>query len=264
MKPVRSAWHSFPDVVIAAQEAMVKTHPCYKAAKTGDAEAADDLVRDVLKPDAVSAILRLAGGRWPTLVSAHAVEESGRNAIPQAIATHIGEQLGWPVDESVVQTNIVNHTGADGYARLGRPALFDGIILPGAIYLLVDDFVGQGGTLANLRGYIESNGGVVIGAMALTGKPYSARLAVTDFMLESLRQKHEQLESWWRDKFGYGFESLTESEARYLERSSDADLIRNRILEAEQGTSDPGNQTAHGADERAGDVRTLPSELKCE
>jgi adenine/guanine phosphoribosyltransferase-like PRPP-binding protein len=41
----------------------------------------------------------------------------------------------------------------------------------------VDDFVGQGGTLANLIGFIKSLGGHVVGATALTGKPYSAKLA---------------------------------------------------------------------------------------
>ena len=35
--------------------------------------------------------------------------------------------------------------------------------------------IGQGGTLANLRGRIEKRGGRVVGAVALTGKPYSAR-----------------------------------------------------------------------------------------
>ncbi len=34
---------------------------------------------------------------------------------------------------------------------------------------LVDDFIGQGGTIANLKGYIESNGGQVILATTLTG-----------------------------------------------------------------------------------------------
>ena len=59
-------------------------------------------------------------------------------------------------------------------------------------YVLVDDFVGMGGTLANLRGYIESNGGRVLGAVALTGKPYSAKLTLEEKTLEELRQTHGQ------------------------------------------------------------------------
>ena len=44
---------------------------------------------------------------------------------------------------------------------------------------MVDDFIGQGGTLANLRGWIEEHGGKVVAAVALTGKPYSANPSLT-------------------------------------------------------------------------------------
>ena len=36
------------------------------------------------------------------------------------------------------------------------------------------------------------------------------------------------------ERFGHRFDRLTQSEARYLERTPDADTIRNRIAEAEQ------------------------------
>ncbi len=101
--------------------------------------------------------------------------------------------------------------------------------------MLVDDFVGQGGTLANLRGYIEANGGWVVLTTTLTGKSYSAKLSLTEETLQKLRGQHgEELENWWKERFGYGFEGLTESEARYLERSDDVDTIRDRILAAAQ------------------------------
>jgi hypothetical protein len=100
--------------------------------------------------------------------------------------------------------------------------------------LVVDDFVGQGGTLANLKGHIESNGGVVIGATALTGKPFSAVLSPTQEQLTALREKHGQnLETWWHERVGYGFDCLTQSEARYLEHSPDVDTIRSRLIEEE-------------------------------
>lgn len=53
---------------------------------------------------------------------------------------------------------------------------FEGDIETGHEYLMVDDFIGQAGTLANLRGWVEKQGGGVIGAVGLTGKPYSAML----------------------------------------------------------------------------------------
>jgi hypothetical protein len=41
---------------------------------------------------------------------------------------------------------------ADGFKRLANQALFSGTVVPGQWYFVVDDFVGQGGTLANLIG----------------------------------------------------------------------------------------------------------------
>jgi len=67
----------------------------------------------------------------------------------------------------------------------------------------------------------------------LTGKGYSATLALRADTLTALRAKHgPELEDWWRKTFGYGFDALTESEARYLLRAENADAVRDRILEA--------------------------------
>jgi hypothetical protein len=77
--------------------------------------------------------------------------------------------------------------------------------------LLVDDFIGQGGTLANLRGLVETKGDTVIGATILTGKAYSAKLRPDDQTLSSGRANMENsLKKWWFATFGYGFERLTE------------------------------------------------------
>ena len=86
------------------------------------------------------------------------------NAIPAVLTQLISERLGTPFDTNVVQTNIVGHTGADGYGRLARQAAFDGVVERGRQYVMVDDFIGQGGTLANLRGWVEKKGGTVVGA----------------------------------------------------------------------------------------------------
>lgn len=137
------------------------------------------------------------------------------------------------VEAGIVQANIVNHTGATGWARIARPPRFSGEVVAGRNYVLVDDFIGQGGTLANLRGHIIGGGGNVMGAITLTGKEYSAKLASQAATLEELRRKHgKEIENWWRDNFGHSFEGLTESEARYLIRAEDAHTIRTKLAEA--------------------------------
>ena len=234
IKPPRTPWGNFPDVLIHASESAVKQHPAYKAAKSGDDGAAADLVLDTFNLEQAMNLKRIAVERAPMLVSAHAFEREGVNAIPEVFADQLGKVLQWPVDAGVVQVNVVSHTGAGGFWRMARQAEFEGAVVPGQDYVLVDDFVGMGGTLANLKGYIESNGGKVLAAVSLTGKPHSAKLALSPERLYELRNKHgAELENWWLERFAHGFDALTESEARYLARTETADTVRDRIAAAE-------------------------------
>lgn len=234
-KPPRVPWGDFPDVLIHTSESAVKQHPAYRDAKTGDDEAALQLIEDTFDFNQTHQLERIAGDRRPTLACAHAYENEGVNAIPAVLTDWIAGILHWPADFRIVQVNVVAHTGADGFSRLARQAIFRGPVVPDDVYVIVDDFVGMGGTLTNLRGYIESHGGRVLAATTLTGKPYSAKLRLTDERLNELRSKHgKELEDWWQARFGHAFDALTESEARYLARSPDADVIRNRIAAAEQ------------------------------
>ena len=242
IKPPRVPWREFPDAGLLAEVATTKHHPAYAAAKSGDSTAASDLVDDLVDDSATEAAQALTacvhGARPVVLLSAHAYESAGVNAIPAALAQLLSRRFDMPYDSRVVQTNVVGHTGADGYGRLARQAMFGGVVANGSEFLLVDDFVGQGGTLANLRGWVETQGGIVIGAVGLTGKAHSAKLKPSGEQLEELRQKHgPELEEWWHLRFGHAFDCLTQSEARYLARSPDADTIRNRIAAAEQAGS---------------------------
>jgi hypothetical protein len=246
MHPDRAPWApAFPDVLILADELTVKRHPAYTAAKEGDAASAADLVADLVTPDWANALKKLIGNRQPILASIHAQESAGINAIPEALADLLALQLGLTTDETIVQVNVVSHTGAGGFARLARQALFEGDVQTGADYLIVDDFIGQGGTIANFRGHIAAGGGRPIGAVVLTGKPYSTQLALSAKQLNALRGKHGALEAWWTQRFGFDFSYLTESEARYLVNTKDADTIRSRIAEAQQeADGDPGQGDA--------------------
>jgi hypothetical protein len=153
-RPTRAPWDAFADVVLHADIPTVKGHVDYDAAKAGDADAALRLVLATASSTAVEAVAGLAADRSPVLVPVHALESTGVNAIPLALAEEVARQLGWQVSLSVVQKNLVGHTGASGFARLARQAVFAGDVEPDRDYVLVDDFIGQGGTLANLRGHL--------------------------------------------------------------------------------------------------------------
>ena len=233
-QPPRVPWKAFADAVLLAGESETKKHPEYPSAKASDdAVAAANLVNSLVDETGIAAVRGLIAAvsesSDPILVSAHAWESQGLNAIPAALTRLLSERLDIPREITIVQTNVVSHTGADGYGRLARQACFDGLIEAGREYIMVDDFIGQGGTLANLRGWIEKQGGKVVGAIALTGKPYSAKLNPSQEQLHELRQKHgSDFEKWWKAHFGHAFDCLTQSEARYLARSPDVDTIRNR------------------------------------
>ncbi|WP_370550061.1 hypothetical protein NMD68_07710 [Edwardsiella tarda] len=241
----RPPWpDNFPDVVLHARLGGATSHPDYKAAKNGDELAARRLVADVLSKDAIGKIRRIIGKREVLLTAVHAEEASGRNKIPQAMADMLGHILHQHVDDNIVQAVRVGRSGMDGFARLANQPSFAGEVRRDAHYFILDDTLTQGGTLAGLRGYIEAQGGQVIGASALTGKLYSAKMALSASSLSRLRAHFggSNLEAWWKQQFGYGFDGLTESEAHYLLRAGDADAIRDRVLAARQ-TGDSSAQS---------------------
>ena len=237
-QPPRVGWpQDFPDAVLLAPESKTRRHPEYAAAKSGGAVAAVKLVHALVGEASIDAIRRLidrAGNGELVLVSAHAYEREGVNAIPAALSKLLSERLGMPFDTKCrADQHRRSHRRRRLYGRLARQAAFDGVVERGRQYVMVDDFIGQGGTLANLRGWVEKKGGTVVGAVGLTGKPYSAKLKVTKEQLHELGQRHgRNFEKWWREHFGHPFDCLTQSEARYLARSPDVDTIRNRLAAA--------------------------------
>ena len=163
MKPPRVPLFEFPDAVIHAEELAVKKHPQFDAAKGGDINAADRLARDLSRAGCVETLRSMLKELPVELVPIHALETTGVNEIPVALAKLLARQLKLPCNNSIVQSNSVGHTGASGFHRLAHQAQFVGEVIAGQQYFLLDDFVGQGGTLANLVGFICSRGGKVLG-----------------------------------------------------------------------------------------------------
>ena len=87
-------WVNFPDVLIHASESAVKQHPAYKAAKAGHGLSATALVNDTMSEQRNQQLVDLLRECTPTLVSAHAYEREGVNAIPDAFAVEISKAVG--------------------------------------------------------------------------------------------------------------------------------------------------------------------------
>ncbi len=229
-KPARAPWEpDFPPVLIHAARGEVTTHPWYAAARSGDVDAAALLVADTVSGPVVDRLAQLGAGRAPLLAAVHAHKLEGINVLAAVLAHGLQLLLGWDVDSELVQANIVDHAGDLGFGHLACQAVFAGQVEAGRAYVLVDDFIGQGGTIANLRGHIVRNGGAVLGATVLTGNASAAALPPAPATLEQLRNTHGKLEPWWEQHFGFGFDCLTGAEAGFLIANSDSAWVRVRI-----------------------------------
>nr|WP_294548150.1 hypothetical protein [uncultured Rhodopila sp.] len=239
----RTPWPAgFPEVVIHSVQKIRDSHPSYPAAKSGDPDAARALVMDLLAPVAINRLGHLLAGRRPLVLAVTADEVAGFNAIPDAMAQALAARLGLSaVAGQVVQSTKVGHTKASGWHRLVTPPLFTGDVVAGADYLLVDDHVGFGGTLANLRGFVEHHGGHVIGMTTLTETREARQIAVRNEVLEVLDKKHgDELKQFWRAEFGHGTECLTNIEAGYLCRVESLAAIKDRMAEAAESARRQG------------------------
>ncbi|NOG32299.1 phosphoribosyltransferase [Halomonas sp. TBZ9] len=230
----RTPWKDdFPRVPFATPLGSAEKHPDYMAAKSGDIDAAKRLVDDLVTDDCLGKVGIIMGIRQPVIVPVIAEEATGANRIPAAYAARIAKYFGLQVNPTIVQTVRAYHTNASADHRLANHAAFDGEVDVGQEYLIVDDTMTMGGTLAGLRGHIEAHGGQVIGATTLTGFNESGQLALSEKMRHDLWNKHGvPLDEFLKQEFGFGIDSLTQGEAGHYRKALSIDAIRNRIAAA--------------------------------
>lgn len=224
----------------------MKNNPCYAPAKRGESsDAAVSLVLNCIDDSSMISIKSVLSGRKPRVVAVHANEVSGRNKIPMAYGEVLAGVLSLDTDPGIVQASIANHSRAPSiYHRFASPPIFDGYVEKGADYVIIDDTCTAGGTLTNLRGFIEERGGCVIlmSVLALNGVSRSYDISLSPGTLHQLRKKHPQLDKWWVEKFGYGIDCLTEGEAGHLRSAPSFDAIRNRLIEARRDLGFDGDE----------------------
>jgi hypothetical protein len=223
-------------VVAQASYPRMVGHPAYSAAKKGESsEAALQLVYDCIADEAMLRIRGILEGRKPRIVAVHAEELQGRNKIPLAYGEVLAAVIGLDTDPGIVQSSVANHTNAASiYHRLVSQPHFDGYVERGAEYLLVDDTCTAGGTLANLKGFVEHHGGSVIAmsVLSLATPRLLYDISLSPATARQVSMRHPTLDAFWREDFGHGIECLTEGEAGNLRAAPSVDTIRNRLAEA--------------------------------
>jgi len=190
-----------------------------------------NLVDRLTTDETINQIKALISGSKPTLLPVLAAEQAGNNKIPLAMAEVLSDRLDLDIELGIVQREKVYRTGSD--YRLVFNTTFEGKVHPGRSYLILDDTLTMGGTLASLRGYVRNRGGKVIGASVMTARRRGVDLAVKPTMLEAIARKHGSAkDAFWRETFDYGIDYLTQSEAGHLRAASSVDQIRARIAAA--------------------------------
>lgn len=231
---IRTPWGDFPAIRVLYPTGTLKNtdEKLYLAAKSGDVSAAFNLLfNHVLQQNDIWKIGADFHEYTPILVPVLAEEHLGRNRLPATFAEILSGYLGFEVTNEIVQTVKANHTNANAYERIVRQAMFDGYVEPNRNYIILDDTVSMGGTLAALRGFIESKGGKVIAGIALTGYP-DLNIVPLEKTLNYVKNKHPQLVEWWLNEFGFPLDYLTQGELGHFKKPDSFDIIRDRLIEA--------------------------------
>ncbi|GHU05073.1 hypothetical protein FACS1894205_4380 [Alphaproteobacteria bacterium] len=138
----------------------------------------------------------------------------------------------------------------------------------GRTYILVDDVITQGGSINQLKHYIESRGGKVVAVVVMgsskTKDVDSLQLAMTKEMRIDLESKFgvKELEAFAKDYKLYGgdYRYLTESEARYLKTFKSLEHARKKLGNGNDQIDARGNRADPEGSE--GGRRVLPEGVR--
>lgn len=212
-------------------DAGIKAHNAYTAAKSGNPDAAVELVVGLALP-----FLQKIKDEIPNeciFVSPFAREATGDNAIPLLLSMACAQVFNGINETDIVQLQRVFHTGADPMERLIARPSFEGAVKANADYILVDDVTSMGGTLAELANYIQLNSGKVFGTITLVNAGRSKAFEPNPKHIKILK---ERFGDEIKQIFGIQPQALTANEANYLVGFKTVDEIRNRRLKAEKET----------------------------
>lgn len=234
-KPERSEWEKdFPKAITNGHLGNLKQDPDYQAAKAGDTDCAFNMVERLLKDETIEQMIEQFQPRRDNtvLLPVLAEENTGNNKIPLAVAQIISERTGIPCCETVFQTNHIGRTQKNADSRLLFHATFGGEVEKGKNYILIDDTLTMGGTMASLRSFVLQNGGNVSGVMVMSAQERSLQLAPTAEMIDNIRTKYgENIEEILKQELGYGLQELTNSEAAHILTYENAHTLRTRLAQ---------------------------------
>lgn len=212
----------------------LKNSQFYLRAKSGSARCAIKLIEQKITDAFIQDVSSLAEGKDDVIIlPVMAKEGMGNNKIPYASALFLSYFFDIRIDERIVQSSKAFRTGSGADHRLTVYPEFDGKPLKNHNYIIVDDTLAMGGTIATLRSYLMAKGANVIGAAVLTAHQGVTHLPIRDKMLNDIYRKHgDDAFTLWEEEFGYGIDCLTQGEAGHIKAARSVESLRDRITEA--------------------------------
>ena len=216
----RTPWGEFPNLIVHATPTALQGHDAYAAARAGDFRAARAVAATCTRPNAVP---------WRTDFIAPVLRLDGPeawNPLALALAERLALLTGAKVVTSVTQTSRPRPASPDVIEYLLQQPVFAGAV-PRGTYLLVDEGVALGSTLANLRGYLETHGGKVAAASTFTARLFAGRLRPEASALASLQRRFGHELDLLPEKLGFSCENLTHKEACFLQGLASLQPLRD-------------------------------------
>ncbi|KFG91864.1 hypothetical protein BV98_000113 [Sphingobium herbicidovorans NBRC 16415] len=211
-----------------------KIQALYSAAKTeNNLEAAFELVDLIYSGEVEEKLIDsfFEGGVAPIFVLPHpafvvernltpeVVPSAGpTNALPFAYAARLQQAIGGEVDSDIVQAARVGRTALNRFQRFLWQPQFVGDVRTDRPYVLVDDAVTIGGTVAALCSHIVRAGGTVAAVTALAHKSGQHQpLALTNRTRHLLDTVYTVgIAQLWKEAIGHEIDCLTEPEGAFL------------------------------------------------
>ena len=227
---------TFPRVIAMSTGEALQRHPLHALAKSGNMDAAAQLVLDLAKPYKIE----MLAAHFPdaVVVPVHAREYRGVNHIPAKYADFIAHLTGLEADTDIIQASTVFRTGKGAWYRMAFRPMFEGPVRTGRDHILVDDCVTGGGSLSELRQHIIRGGGKVVAMSTLGYAQFSTNIGLTENTRENLTLRYNRmiLYEWLKQHHIYNGEvgALTESEARLIYNAKSLNTATERLTQARE------------------------------
>lgn len=193
----------------------LKSHPDYEAAKYGgDAEVAERVVHDLVRPETLDEIKNKLDPNKPVYV-VPVIQREGESAnmLPIAYAERLAKEIGGEVWYGTGKISGEALTNADAKKRTTNEQLFDGDLPPGGSQVIVvDDTFTSGNTLTSLIDKLSENGSIPVAATSLASGRYQNWLIPSKEKRQALLDKAGVTEIQFKHEFGYPTSQLTGSE----------------------------------------------------